>query len=124
MNWTDLVPISLLAFESAGQVVASRVLKYNEIPTVVLTSLIADLMSDAHLLTAGIFDDVKRNRRVAAVFMLLGGAICGGVFTKGWIGFAGAIWIAASIKGIMVIAWLIWRPKLVEVEVEGTNGQT
>ena len=123
--WTDLAPISLFAFQSAGQVVVSRVLKYNEIPTVALTTLVADLMSDAHLLTVGIFDDVKRNRRVAALFMLLGGAVCGGVFTKGWIGFTGAIWIAASIKSIMVIAWLIWKPKPVEVKVEeGANGQT
>ena len=125
INWTDLAPISLLAFQSAGQVVASRVLKFNEIPTVVLTSLIADMMSDAHLVTAGLFHDSKRNRRVAAIFMLLGGAICGGVFTKGWIGFAGALWVAASIKGIMVIAWLIWAPKPVEVEEEGEpNGQS
>jgi len=108
----DLVPISLLAFQSAGQVVASRVLKYNELPTVVLTSLIADLMSDAHLLTAGLFDDHKRNRRAAAVVMQLAGAICGGVFTKGWVGFAGAMWVAAAVKGVIVVAWLVWAPKV------------
>ena len=116
---TGLAPLALLAFQSAGQVVASRALKYNELPTVVLTSLMADLMSDAHLLTAGLFDDPKRNRRVMGIVFLLGGAICGGVFTQGWVGLAGALWIAAILKFVMVFAWAIWSPKPKEGEQDG-----
>ena len=108
--WVDLAPLALLAFQSAGQVIASRVLKYNELPTVVLTSLLADLMSDPHILTAGIFEDPKRNRRAVAVIMMFAGAVCGGVFTKGWVGLAGALWIAAAIKALMVLAWVLWLP--------------
>jgi hypothetical protein len=108
--WVDLAPLALLAFQSAGQLVASRVLKYNELPTVVLTSLLADLMSDSHLLTAGLFEDPKRNRRAVAVVMLVAGAISGGVFTKGWVGLSGALWIAAAIKALMVVAWVLWLP--------------
>ena len=38
-NWDDLAPIALLSFQSAGQIVASRHLRYDEIPTVVVTSM-------------------------------------------------------------------------------------
>lgn len=44
-DWTQEVPIVLLSIQSAGQIVASRALGYNEIPTVVITSLLCDLMS-------------------------------------------------------------------------------
>ena len=106
----DLLPIGLLAFQSAGQVVASRVLKYNAMPTVVLTTLYTDLMMDSHLLTAGLFEDPQRNRRAASAIMLFVGAVIGGVIAKSWLGFAGALWIGAFMKGLMVFAWFFWKP--------------
>lgn len=110
-EWIELCPIALLAFQSAGQVVASRVLKYNAMPTVVLTSLYCDLMSDPHLLTAGLFEDPDRNRRFISAVMLFVGATVGGALTKSSVGFDGALWIATAVKGLMVLAWLLWREK-------------
>ncbi len=108
INWKDLAPISLLAFQAAGQVVASRALRHNDLPTAVVTSMLCDLMSDAHLLTGGVFEDSKRNRRTASAVLLFLGAIVGGVLTRSWVGLGGVLFIAAALKGLMVLAWLLW----------------
>ena len=108
--WVDLAPLALLSFQSAGQVVMSRVLKYTELPGSVLTSLYCDLVSDPHLFTAGLFDDPKRNRRALAALVLFIGAIFGGWCSKTWFGLAGALWIAAAIKYFLVLAWFMWTP--------------
>jgi len=110
--WSDLCPIALLAFQSAGQVVASRVLKYNSMPTVVLTSLYCDLMSDPHLFTAGLFDDADRNRRAGGAIVLFAGASIGAALSKTSVGFGGIMWIASGLKAIMVLAWLLWKQKI------------
>ncbi|EXJ91899.1 hypothetical protein A1O3_00449 [Capronia epimyces CBS 606.96] len=109
--WVELCPIALLAFQSAGQIVASRILKYNSMPTVVLTSLYCDLMSDPHLLTAGLFEDPDRNRRAVSAVALFIGATIGGALIKTDVGFGGALWIATGVKGLIVLAWLLWRQK-------------
>jgi len=109
--WHELCPIALLAFQSAGQIVASRVLKYNALPTVVLTSLFCDLMSDPDLFTAGLLEDPDRNRRAMGAVLLFVGATISGAVMKTSIGYAGALWIATGIKGAMVLAWLVWKPK-------------
>ena len=110
VNWVDLAPLALLAFQSAGQVVASRILKYNELPTVVLTTAYCDLMSDPHLFTAGLLDDPQRNRRVLAAVMLFVGAVSGGIMVNGWVGLKGALWLGAALKAAMVLAWVSWAP--------------
>ena len=110
-DYVELCPIALLAFQSAGQVVASRVLKYNSMPTVVLTSLYCDLMSDPNLLTAGLFEDPDRNRRAGGAVMLFVGATIGGALMKTSVGYVGALWLATGIKGSLVLAWLVWRQK-------------
>ena len=110
VSWNDLAPLALLAFQSSGQIVASRMLKYNELPTVVITSLFCDLMSDPQLFTAAIKDDVKRNRRFISAILLFCGAVSGGFATIGWIGLTGALWIAAILKAFMALAWVFWRP--------------
>lgn len=66
IEWTRLVPISLLALQAGGQVVASRVLALDEIPTVV-TALFCDLLVDPQL-TAKV--NPKKNRRVGAFLAL------------------------------------------------------
>lgn len=86
-DWVELCPIALLAFQSAGQIVASRVLKYNSMPTLVLTSLYCDLFSDPNLLTAGLFEDPDRNRRAASATTLFVGAVVGGALSKSSWGF-------------------------------------
>ncbi|KAF5679770.1 DUF1275 domain-containing protein [Fusarium heterosporum] len=110
---SDYAAIIILAFQSAGQIVASRVLKYNSMPTVVLTSLYCDLMSDAKLFTAPITDNADRNRRALGAILLFAGAVSGGFLSKSWVGFAGALWIAAFLKLCITTAWVLWKPKSV-----------
>jgi len=50
--------------------VDSLVLDHNAMPRVVLTTLYIDLISDEHLLTAGLFENPQMNGRVAGVVML------------------------------------------------------
>ncbi|KAF2676237.1 hypothetical protein K458DRAFT_492565 [Lentithecium fluviatile CBS 122367] len=108
---SDFGPIALLAFQSAGQIVASRALKYNAIPTVVLTSLYCDLMSDAQLFTAPLGENPDRNRRFLGAVLLLAGAISGAYLTKLDAGFMGGLWIGFSLKVVMALAWFMWREK-------------
>ncbi|KAF7563376.1 hypothetical protein G7046_g732 [Stylonectria norvegica] len=105
--WYVLVPMGLLAFQSCGQAVASRALKYNALTSVVLTSIYCDLFSDAQLFE-NLFVNVERNQRVAAPSLLLTGALLGGFIAKSALGTAGALWIAASFKLVIVITWGLW----------------
>lgn len=107
-NSIVLLPLGLLSFQSAGQIVASRMLAYNELPTVVLTSTYCDLMLDPALFTARITENPKRNRRFVSAIALLLGAALGGVLTKGG-SIADALWIAGIIKMVMAISWIFWR---------------
>lgn len=109
--WMDLLPIALLSFQAPGKVVASRALQYNAMPAVVLTTLYNDLMADPSLLTAGLFENVQRNRRVAGIFLYFGGAVIGGVLATSSFGFAGALWLAAAVKVLIVVAWVFWKEK-------------
>jgi hypothetical protein len=110
-SWHDLCPIALLAFQSAGQVIAGRTLKYNALPTLVLTSLLCDLMSDTDLLTVSLKNNPDRNRKVLALALLFAGAAAAGAISKTALGFGGALWVATGVKGVMVVAWLVWSPK-------------
>jgi len=109
--WHELCPIALLAFQSAGQIVASRVLKFNALPTVVLTSLFCDLMGDPDLFTAGLLGDPDRNRRALGAVLLFAGAAVSGALIKSSVGYQAALWVATGVKGGMVLAWLVWSPK-------------
>ncbi|KAH6682738.1 hypothetical protein B0J14DRAFT_673149, partial [Halenospora varia] len=109
IDWKELVPLALLAFQSSGQIVGSRMLKYNELPTVVITSLFCDLMSDARLFTVSMRDNPARNRRAVAAICLFVGSIYGGYLTIGWAALAGGLWIAAFLKGCMTLAFLLWK---------------
>lgn len=72
-----LAPIMLLAFQFGGQIVVSRQFGFNEVPTNVLTSIYCDIFNDPNLL-APLAKNPKRNRRAAAVVLMLTGGICGG----------------------------------------------
>ena len=110
-EWNVLVPLALVAFQSCGQAVASRALKYNALTSVVLTSIYCDLFSDKDLFA---FDNVERNRRAAAPILLILGALAGGVFSHSPLGIGGALWAAAVLKGLMVVAWFFWPEEEVE----------
>jgi hypothetical protein len=105
-NWSQEVPIVLLSIQSAGQIVASRALGYNEIPTVVITSLLCDLMSDPKLF---LLRNEKRDRRIIAFVLTLVGAIAGGWITKATGDIYAVLWIAAGIKLGIASAWVFWK---------------
>ena len=102
----ELVGIGLLAFQAGGQIVASRVLGFNEIPTVVLTSVYCDLSGDPNLFRA---NNKKRDRRVLAVCLILLGGIAGGWITRSPGGMDVVIWLAAGLKFGMSLTCLFWR---------------
>lgn len=104
-DWTVLVPLALVAFQSCGQAVTSRALKYNALTSVVLTSIYCDLFSDQQLFA---LDNVERNRRAGAPILLLIGAVAGGLFSHSSVGIQGALWTAAAMKLTMVIMWFFW----------------
>jgi uncharacterized membrane protein YoaK (UPF0700 family) len=108
-HWHVVVPIALLAFQSSGQTVASRVMQYSGLPSVVLTSTYCDLLSDPKLFTAGLTDNPERNRRIVAPMLLLAGACSGGLFAKSPVGLAGAVWTAAGLKACIVCSWMVWK---------------
>lgn len=107
-TWHVLIPLAMLAFQSSGQAVTSRVLQFNGLPSVVLTSTYCDLFSDPKLFTSGITQNVERNRRVTAIVFLLGGALMGGFFAHSDVGMAGALWTAVVLKFFVILAWLFW----------------
>lgn len=100
-----MVPISLLAFQAGGQIVASRVLAFDEIPTVVLTALFCDLLVDPKL-TARV--NPKRNRRVGALLALFFGAMTAGGLSK-VTGMAASLWFAMGLKLAVTLAWVVWK---------------
>ncbi|PYH43815.1 YoaK family protein [Aspergillus saccharolyticus JOP 1030-1] len=104
----ELIPIALLAFQSAGSITSSRALGYNEIPTVVLTSVYFDVASDPKLLQVPT-GNVKRNRRIGGVVFLLIGAIAGGWLSKTSGGMESALWMAAGVKLLIGLGWLAWK---------------
>ncbi|KAK4554708.1 hypothetical protein LTR86_008210 [Recurvomyces mirabilis] len=105
--WTDLIPIALLAFQASGKVAASRILGWNGLPTVVLTSLYSDFMGDPGLL-AGPFANATRNRRLAAIIFYFGGAVAAGPLVKSGPGFSGLLYVAVGMKFGVVLSWILW----------------
>jgi hypothetical protein len=108
INFLELLPLAFLAFQSGGQIVTSRLLGFNEVPTTVLTSVYCDLASDPQLLAR---DNVKRNRRFAAVVCILVGGIAGGWISRSAAGLQTNLWIAAAIKMTISLSWSVWKQK-------------
>ncbi|EED22317.1 DUF1275 domain protein [Talaromyces stipitatus ATCC 10500] len=105
IEWMQVLPISLLAFQAAGQIVASRTLEYDEIPTVVLTTLLCDLLIDPNLLARR---NAKRNRRVACfVTLILGAMTAGGLFKL--TNMSSGLWLGFALKAVITISWVAWE---------------
>lgn len=104
----ELIPIGLLAFQSAGAMTCSRSLGFNEIPTVVLTSVYFDIASDPKIAEKPT-TNVKRNRRIGGVMSLLIGAIVGGWLSRSSGGMESALWMAAGLKFVAAMGWLFWK---------------
>ena len=107
VRWREEIPIILLSFQAAGQIVESRALSLSEIPTVVITSLLCDLMSDSQIL-APLTQNAKRNRRVAAFVCILVGAIVGGWMSKGTHSMMAVVWLCFAIKLALACIWMVW----------------
>lgn len=101
------LPIALIAFQSAGQAVTSRVLSYSSMTGVVLTSIYCDLFSDPKLFSPPTAN-VERNRRAAAPVLLFIGACFGGLWAHSETGLAGALWTAVVLKMFVIVAWCCW----------------
>ena len=107
VDFKELIPLAFLAFQSGGQIVTSRLLGFNEVPTTVLTSVYCDLSSDPNFFKR---DNVKRNRRLGSVLAFLVGGIAGGWISRSSAGLAVNFWIAAAIKMAIAVVWTVWKP--------------
>ncbi|KAJ5223098.1 uncharacterized protein N7469_009338 [Penicillium citrinum] len=113
LSWLVLVPIILVAFQSSGQAVTSRVLKYNGLTSVVLTSVYCDLFSHPDFLSPKLLRNVEEMRRFGAVIALLLGVVIGGFWAHSSVGMMGALWTAAFLKGLIIFAWIFWKEELI-----------
>jgi hypothetical protein len=93
-----------LALQSGMQIATSRLLGYNELPVNVLTSTYCDLMGDFNLLA---LNNVRRNRRAAAVVLLLVGSIASGWLMRSSGGLESVLWIAAGIKLVVGVIMFV-----------------
>ncbi|KAL4820955.1 hypothetical protein BDW67DRAFT_75295 [Aspergillus spinulosporus] len=107
IQWMQVLPISLLAFQAAGQITASRILKFDELPTVVLTTLLCDLLVDPEL-SAPLRTNGKRNRRIGGFVALFLGAMTAGGLSK-VTEMAASLWFAMGIKLIITVSWFVWK---------------
>lgn len=111
LSWLVLVPITLVAFQSSGQAVVSRALKFNGLTSVVLTSIYCDLFSHEDFLSLKVFRNSEELRRLGAVVCLIIGVVFGGHWAHSSVGMMGALWTAAILKAFIVVAWLGWKKK-------------
>lgn len=106
VNFAELAPIALLSFQAAGQIVNSRGLGVAEVPTVVITTLLCDLVSDPNIF-APFSKNPKRNKRAVAFTLTLVGAIAGGFISKLTGAVQNSLWLVAALKFAITIFWLV-----------------
>ncbi|ESZ97743.1 DUF1275 domain protein [Sclerotinia borealis F-4128] len=106
--WNQIAPIALLSFQSAGQIVSSRVLGVGEVPTIVITSLLCDLLSDP-LLFSPVTQNSKRNNRAVAFVLTVVGAIVGGWVSKVTKSVSPMLWVAGGCKICLTLGWGFWK---------------
>ncbi|CAG8017033.1 unnamed protein product [Penicillium nalgiovense] len=110
IDWLQVLTISLIAFQAAGQIVASRFLAFSEIPTVVLTVMVCDLFVDTELYRRPWNSNPKRNRRLGALLSHFLGAVTAGGMAKET-GLASGLWLATALKACITLGWFVWRRK-------------
>ncbi|KAH8647669.1 hypothetical protein BX600DRAFT_518098 [Xylariales sp. PMI_506] len=96
IDFKELAAVALLSAQAGGQIVNSRGLGVSEVPTVVITSLICDLVMDESLFV-GFQQNPKRNRRAIAFVLTLLGAICGGWISKATRAVQPSLWIVSAL---------------------------
>ncbi|RCI12649.1 hypothetical protein L249_0782 [Ophiocordyceps polyrhachis-furcata BCC 54312] len=108
VDFKELIIIALLSFQAAGQIVSSRSVGVGEVPTVVVTSMLCDLVSDRGLFSLS--PNEKRARRFCAFVLTLVGAICGGWISKAAQAVGPSLWTVAAIKLVIALLWAaFWR---------------
>ncbi|KAL9117243.1 MAG: hypothetical protein Q9187_006223, partial [Circinaria calcarea] len=107
IRWREMIPITILSFQAAGQIVGSRDLDLHEIPTVVVTTVICDFGMDPRLFSS-LKSNAVRNRRFFAFTAMLIGALVGGRIAKSTGGIEIALWISGGIKLVITGCWLFW----------------
>ncbi len=112
IKWRQLLPIALLSFQSAGQIVGSRAIGFAEVPTVVVTSMLHDISTDPALF-GPLRQNIKRNRRILAFVGILVGAVAGGFISESTRRMQIPLWIAGGIKLCVTSAWIVWPQKRV-----------
>lgn len=128
-DYRDLIPVAVLAFESAGQVCLSRVLSVIELPTIVLSTLYHDFTADLYCTkdlwrkSASCKDFAfvtcrRQNKRLLSIIALFIGGVVGGEMYKSRAGMGGALWLAAGLKGGIAIAFALWRKEQDDIDQE------
>ena len=117
IDWRQCLPIALLSFQSAGQIVASRALGHDSIPTVVLTSTLHDVAADPRLLVRWA-ENEKRNQRVGAFVAVVVGAVAGGFLSVSTGRMQTTLWVVGGLKLGIAAAWARWPAAGVENEVD------
>ena len=105
IDWFQCLPIALLSFQSAGQIVASRALGHVTIPTVVLTSLIHDVAADPRLFVKRA-ENPERFQRLGAFAAVLIGAVAGGFLSVTTGKMQSTLWLVGGLK--LFIAGMCW----------------
>ena len=113
IDWRQCLPIALLSFQSAGQIVASRALGHDTIPTVVLTSLIHDIATDPLLLVKWT-ENPKRFQRLGAFAAVLLGAVAGGFLSVATGKMQSTLWLVGGLKLLIAGIWWFWPSARVE----------
>lgn len=108
VDFAELAPIALLSFQAAGQIVNSRGLGVAEVPTVVITTLLCDLVSDPNIF-APFAQNPKRNKRAIAFTLTLVGAIAGGFISKSTGLVQNSLWLVAALKLAITVFWCFCR---------------
>ena len=106
-QWIEDVAIALLAFQAAGQILASKFLGFPEIPTVALTALMCDLFLDKNLFQQPLSSNPKRNRKLGFIVALTFGSMTAGGVAKDY-GLASGFWLAMALKGAITLSWFFW----------------
>ncbi|EGE08688.1 DUF1275 domain-containing protein [Trichophyton equinum CBS 127.97] len=110
IHWIQVLPISILAFQAAGQIVTSRLLGIDEIPTVVLTTLLCDLLMDKKLFSFRPRWKLTdfRTRRLLTLLAAFSGAMLSGGLSK-VSGLSASLWLATGIKAIVTLCFILWQ---------------
>ena len=116
IDWRQCLPIALLSFQSAGQIVASRTLGHDTIPTIVMTGMLHDIASDPHLFVTWCKNE-KRFQRLGAYAAVVVGAVAGGFLSVKTGKMENTLWLVGCLKIAIAATWGFWPAAEAEHEV-------